>query len=232
LTPRGHRADHRGTAETPRHRNERLRSLIPGSAPLLWRARPGSGVVALTFDDGPDPDGTPAVLDAVAGTAAPATFFLVVERAVRHPHLVRRIVAGGHEVALHGDRHERLDRIGIGALARRLADARARLEDLSGQRVRHHRPPFGLLSWRALQAARRADLRVVLWSHQPRDWEPIGGDELVLRIGSCLVPGAIVLLHDGSDAYDEQGRATAAGLERTLPLLADRSLHPVVCGAL
>jgi peptidoglycan/xylan/chitin deacetylase (PgdA/CDA1 family) len=220
------------SADTPRHRNERLRAFIPGSAPLLWHARAEAGVVALTFDDGPDPDGTPAVLDALAAFDATATFFVVGERAVRHPSLVRRIVSGGHEVALHADRHERLDRVAVGPLTRRLTDARARLEDQTGRPVRHHRPPFGRLSWRGLQAARRAGLRVVLWSHNPCDWEPAVQDELERRLRDCLVPGAIVLLHDGSDAFDGQGRATASAMKRALPSVVERSLRPVPCTAL
>lgn len=195
----------------------RRRSRLPGSAGLTTSVPPPA--VALTFDDGPDPVGTPAVLEALGSTRA--TFFLLVDRAEAHRELAREIVDRGHSVGLHGLGHEPVDRIGAGVLSVRLRDGASRLEHLCGCAVSLFRPPFGRAAWRTFRAARRARLEMVLWSHDPRDWEPGGA----ARIGACIVPGAVVLLHDGSLEYPSQGRETAEALARIIPGASARNLR-------
>lgn len=210
----------------------RRRSHLPGSARLVWRASRDGLTVALSFDDGPDPEGTPAILEVLGEAGIAATFFLLAERAERFPELVSRLVGEGHDVGLHADRHVALDREPIRPLARRLIRARRRLEELSGGAVRLHRPPFGRLSWRGLQAARLAGLDVVLWSHSPRDWDPDTTPPLAERLAACLEPGALVLLHDAAGTFPHQGRATAAALRRALPAIRSRGLRAVPVSAL
>jgi peptidoglycan/xylan/chitin deacetylase (PgdA/CDA1 family) len=182
--------------------------------------------VWLTFDDGPDPEGTPAVLDALASAGAVATFFLLTSKAAQAPGMVGRIVAAGHEVALHSDVHDPLDRVPIRPLAVRLSKARDDLAGIAGRPVTWHRPPYGRVSWRLLQAARQAAMGVALWSHDPRDWEPRAPRELARDLEACLQPGAIVLLHDGSDGFPGQGRHTAEVVAEVLPQLGDLGLRP------
>lgn len=162
------------------------------------------------------------MLGALAASRARGTFFVLTDRAESDPILAREIVAAGHEVALHGDRHERLDRIGTEALADRLRRARARLEQIAQAPVAYFRPPFGRASLRTFRAARRAGMQLALWSHDPRDWEP-GAEQ---RIERCLVEGAVVLLHDGSELVAGQAMRTAEALERCLPAAIARGLVP------
>jgi peptidoglycan/xylan/chitin deacetylase (PgdA/CDA1 family) len=176
---------------------------------------PSGGAMALTFDDGPHPEGTPAVLEVLARHGVAATFFLLAAEAVEHPSLVTAIVAGRHEVALHSDVHVALDRLPIAVVAGRLAAARDVVVAAAGgsATVRFHRPPFGRLSWRGLQAARRVGLEVAMWSHDPGDWrDDLSPASRLANVTASMVPGAIVVLHDGAPT----GVATAAALDEVL----------------
>ena len=199
-------------------------ALVPNPAPAGWRARlPGSAPilvelgneepqVALTFDDGPDPVGTPAVLDALDALDSVATFFVLADRVAADPGLARELVARGHGVGLHADRHDRLDRSSMTEVRDRLSGARAQVEDVVGRPVTLHRPPFGRLSWRMLQVCGSMGLRVVMWSHDPGDWRGIDEPALSCLLRQCLVPGAIVLLHDGNTGATTTASAlTASG---------------------
>ncbi|MEA3076794.1 MAG: hypothetical protein QOF60_1702 [Actinomycetota bacterium] len=169
--------------------------------------------MGLTFDDGPDPRGTPAVLDALRAAGAKATFFVLSSLVTVHPDVARQVVADGHELGVHADVHERLDRLAIAELARRLAAAKATVEDATGAAVRFHRPPFGRLSWRGLQAATRAGMEVALWSHDPGDWrESTTAEGLRANLRASLEPGAIVLLHDGADGAVDMAASLSAEL--------------------
>jgi peptidoglycan/xylan/chitin deacetylase (PgdA/CDA1 family) len=185
-----------------------------------------SGQLALTFDDGPHPEGTPAVLSVLERHGLVATFFLLASAAREHAALVRAVVDGGHEVALHADVHTALDRLPIGVVARRLAAARDEVERVAGPRpvpLRFHRPPFGRLSWRTLQAVRRIGLEVAMWTHDPGDWrDDLASDSLEANLAASLVGGAVVLLHDGAST----GVATAAALDAVLSTSSSASPWP------
>jgi peptidoglycan/xylan/chitin deacetylase (PgdA/CDA1 family) len=182
---------------------------------LAGRGRPGG--VALTFDDGPHPDGTPAVLDALAGLGWRATFFLLGSQARRYPDVARAVVAAGHEVGLHGDAHRNHLGRPAGWVRRDLARGLASVEEATGVRPRWFRPPYGVLSGGSLRATRALGLRPVLWSAWGRDWEAPGADAVVATLRRGLREGGTLLLHD-SDCTSTPGswRSTAAAL----PLLA------------
>ena len=152
-------------------------------------------VVALTYDDGPDPDGTPAVLDALANLKVHATFFVLVERAEAHPVLLRRILAEGHEIALHGIDHSRLtEQSDVHGL---LADGKRRLEAVAGTPVRLFRPAYGSQSLATFTATRRAGLDPVVWGPTVEDWVDGPAGEVAARALPALHEGAVILLHDG-----------------------------------
>jgi len=139
-------------------------------------------VVALTYDDGPEPGETELVLDALAEAGAHATFFQLVYRAEQHPDLVRRVVAAGHEVALHGIDHTRLTTLPAADVARLVAAGKRRLEAVAGRPVRLFRPAYGSQTLRTYAAARRAGLDVVVWGPYAEDW----------RDGSAAVTRALL----------------------------------------
>lgn len=159
--------------------------------------RTAEPVVALTYDDGPEPGETDAVLDALAEAGVHATFFQLVYRAERHPEVVRRVVAAGHEVALHGIDHTRLTQLPAAEVTRRLADGKRRLAAVAGRPVRLFRPAYGSQTLRTYAAVRRARLDVVVWGPSTADWRDGGPAEVAGRALGSVVPGAIVLLHDG-----------------------------------
>ena len=187
-------------------------------------------VVALTYDDGPDPERTPEVLDALAEYGVRATFFLLAERARRHPDVVARLVADGHEIGLHGDDHARLSALPAREAVRRVKAARAALEDVAGRPVALYRPAYGAQTLGMLVGTRALGLDVVLWSAWARDWEPGTPEQAAHRAAEGVHPGAVVLLHDASAEADPGERPDPA---RTTALLLDRlaeerwTAHPV-----
>jgi peptidoglycan/xylan/chitin deacetylase (PgdA/CDA1 family) len=179
--------------------------------------RGGTDGVALTFDDGPDPAGTPAVLEALDRLGWRATFFLLGSQARRHPDVARAVAGAGHEVALHGDVHRNHLARTAAWVHRDLTRGLAAVEAATGVRPRWFRPPYGVLSGGSLRAARALGLRPVLWSAWGRDWEAPGPEAVVATLQRGLRGGGTLLLHD-SDCTSAPGswRSTAAAL----PLLA------------
>jgi peptidoglycan/xylan/chitin deacetylase (PgdA/CDA1 family) len=178
--------------------------------------------VALTFDDGPHAEGTPAVLDELARGGASATFFLVGEQVVQRPALAREIVAAGHEVAVHGYRHTLLLRRRVRELAEDLDRAVAAIADATGVEPVLYRPPYGVFSSGGLAHVRTRGWRPLLWSTWGRDWERRAtAQSIARRATKGLRAGDVVLLHD-SDAYSSDGSwlRTAAALPSVLEAVA------------
>lgn len=189
----------------------------------------GSGAVGLTFDDGPHPSGTPAVLEALRDAGARATFFVVGEQLRAHASVALEIVAAGHRLAVHGDRHVCTSLRTPGALRTDLDRCAALVEELAGARTARYRPPYGIFSPFALAESRRRGWTPLLWSRWGRDWAagatPAG---IARRATSGVGEGDVVLLHD-ADHYSAAGswRRTAGALPRILDELAARGLRAV-----
>jgi peptidoglycan/xylan/chitin deacetylase (PgdA/CDA1 family) len=152
--------------------------------------------LALTFDDGPDPVWTPRVLDALGEVGARATFFLIAPRAARRSELVARMLDEGHAVGLHCDVHVRHGARDEAWLHHDTATALERLAAL-GVQPTLWRAPWGELAPWTPRVAVEHGLRLVHWSTDTHDWRGDAAAEMLERIRSGLVPGAIVLAHDG-----------------------------------
>jgi peptidoglycan/xylan/chitin deacetylase (PgdA/CDA1 family) len=212
--------------------------VLPGAAQLWPRLRDALGVehrtaggtgYALTFDDGPHAQGTPSVLDVLAAAGVRASFFLVGEQLRRNPSLGREILAAGHVIGLHCDRHRNLLRLAPPQVRADLDRAQATIEDLTGRSPVLYRPPYGLLNASALRLARRRGWRTMLWSDWGRDWEPQAtAASIASRVTEDASEGAVLLLHDADD-YGSPGswRRTAEALPLVLERLAERGLEPV-----
>lgn len=151
-------------------------------------------VVALTFDDGPDPASTPRLLDILEAHHARATFFMVGVRAQRHPELVARVAAGGHVIGNHSWDHPSFPLI---SGRERREQIRACGLALAPYGHRLFRPPFGdqdLASW---LDARWMGYRVVAWNVPAWDWEDYDGPSIVNTVTTELKPGDVMLFHDG-----------------------------------
>jgi peptidoglycan/xylan/chitin deacetylase (PgdA/CDA1 family) len=189
----------------------------------------GSDAVGLTFDDGPHRLGTPAVLEALAAAGAGATFFVVGEQARRDPGIVREVVAAGHRLAVHGDRHRPLPLVGPRALRADLDRCAALVAELGGRPPQRYRPPYGVFTPAALLEARRRGWTPLLWSAWGRDWRARAtGASIAALVTRAARGGDVVLLHD-SDHYStpQSWRATAAALPRILDELGARGLRAV-----
>jgi peptidoglycan/xylan/chitin deacetylase (PgdA/CDA1 family) len=202
----------------------------PLRGPLGIEDRTASGHgYALTFDDGPHPQGTPAVLHALARAQVTATFFLVGEQVARDPALAGEIVAAGHRVGVHCNRHRNLLRLTPPQVREDLARAQALIEDATGRRTECYRPPYGVLNAYALWHARARGWRTLLWSHWGRDWEARATPASILaRVTDGAGAGSVLLLHDADD-YGAPGswRNTAAALPRIIDTLELRGLRAV-----
>jgi peptidoglycan/xylan/chitin deacetylase (PgdA/CDA1 family) len=186
----------------------------------------GAGGVALSFDDGPHPQGTPAVLEILREAGAVATFFLAGEQVARRPALAAEIVAAGHRVELHCHRHRNQLRLTPRELLEDAERARATIEDAAGQEVADYRPPYGIFSAAGLRAIRSRGWRPVLWSLWGRDWTRRATPaSIAARASSRARAGDILLLHD-ADYYSAPGSwvRTVAALPVILHELDARGL--------
>jgi peptidoglycan/xylan/chitin deacetylase (PgdA/CDA1 family) len=193
------------------------------------RTASGTGV-AVTFDDGPHAQGTPAVLNVLADHDARATFFLVGEQVSRCPSIAAEIVAAGHEIGLHCHRHRNLLRLAPWQVREDLRRAQATIEDATGVSPALYRPPYGILNATALRLARRAGQRTLLWSHWGRDWQARATPESIsARVTGSVGEGSVLLLHDADD-YSAPGswQRTALALPRVLDTLGERGLEVVM----
>ena len=183
-------------------------------------------VVALTFDDGPHPEGTPAVLEVLAAAGARATFFLVGEQVERNPSLAAEIVAAGHGVASHGHVHRNQLRRTPSELREDLRRAHGVIAEATGTEPRLYRPPYGIFSWPGLALMRDGTWRPLLWSRWGRDWTAHATPEsIAAKLTGQVAAGDVLLLHD-ADTYSSAGshERTAAALPRVFDELARRGL--------
>lgn len=197
--------------------------------PGVERVEPGKRAV-LTFDDGPDssPGATPAVLEALDAAGAKATFFLVGEQMATAPGLVREMLAQGHEIGVHGQRHFRHDRVPTAESVADIEAGHAAVAEVTGSSPRFYRPPYGKLTQAGFETCRRLGLEIAYWSTWGLDWEPLPSERIARRVVRDLDDGAIVLLHDSSRyAIRSSAAATARSIEAIAAHAASRQLELV-----
>src|SRR5438309_176588 len=177
----------------------------------------GAGAIAITIDDGPDPDITPRVLALLEAHGAQATFFCIGERVARHPGLAREIVRCGHAIENHSQRHlHRFSLLGPRALAQEIGRAQQSIAAATGEVARFFRAPAGLRNPFLEPVLARANLRLVSWTR--RGFDTLSGSpaRVLGRLTRHLQSGDILLLHDGHAARTAAGGAV---ILEVLPLL-------------
>ena len=190
------------------------------------------GEIALTFDDGPDPEVTPKVLDLLDAHGARASFFCIGERAAAHPALVREIITRGHRVENHSARHPMwFGFYGPMRMAREIALAQAWLTAAAGVAPRYFRAPMGIRNPLLAPVLAHLGLGYVSWSRRGFDAVTDDAERVFERIARGLRAGDIVLLHDGPTPYAGLRSAGAPAvltvLPRLLSLLAERQWRAV-----
>jgi peptidoglycan/xylan/chitin deacetylase (PgdA/CDA1 family) len=175
--------------------------------------------VTLTFDDGPDPEVTPPLLDLLDAHGVRATFFCIATRAERHAALAREIVARGHDVQNHSDRHRHdFSLRGPRALAAEIGAAQQRLADVTGTAPHCFRAPAGLRNPLLDPVLHRLGLHLVSWTRRGFDTRDTDAARVQARLARGLAAGDILLLHDGHARRTAHGRPVL--LEVLPPLLA------------
>jgi peptidoglycan/xylan/chitin deacetylase (PgdA/CDA1 family) len=188
------------TAVRPRSWRQFLRRGLAAVLPWRWyivRGPVHGGSVCLTFDDGPDPEHTPRLLDVLGRYRVPATFFVIGEKAQRHPEIVRRIAAEGHVVGHHSFHHTEPMRTSARQLLAEVRQTRELLGTLLDEPPSLFRPPYGALTWAKLWGLWRAGQTVVLWSVDPKDYACGSADEVRDRLRRQPPrSGDVILMHD------------------------------------
>lgn len=155
--------------------------------------------IALTFDDGPVPYRTPALLDLLNETGVRATFFVVGKQAAANPDIVRRMKAEGHETASHTWSHRNLTRLSRVEILQELSAARDVVSDITGTTCRYFRPPGGNINAGVSSAATLLGMTPVMWTYNAGVTEGMPVEEMVPRYVMAAKPGAIYLVHNGTD---------------------------------
>ena len=191
-------------------------------------------MVAITFDDGPSPEWTPGVLDALRDGGARATFFALGRQVRAHPDIARRIVAEGHELASHGDDHSLLVFAGPRAIVHQFRAAESALTDaVDGKASKLFRAPHGFRNPFVSAVAGNQGYRMVGWHGAVFDTARPGVDAIVARCRNVLRPGAILLLHDGDGSGQGGDRGqTVEAIPHILASARERGLEPVTVSQL
>lgn len=150
-------------------------------------------VVALTFDDGPDPTDTPDVLDILKEKKVRATFFVLGQAAQSNPYLLKRLVNEGHEIGNHSFNHDYQQR----HLVEEMNQTDKEVFAATGTHTYFYRPPGGFLSKSQLEIIKGNGHVVALWSVDSKDWRNPGIKQIVDNVIKHVFPGAIILMHDG-----------------------------------
>lgn len=216
--------------------------LILGIATMLPRSRllgpnmirlPAAAIrrqeVALTFDDGPDPEITPRVLDLLDQYGAKASFFCIASRVTAHPELAREIIRRGHSVENHSLRHPNTFAFFSPAAQQREIDAaQATIYAVTGRAPQFFRAPMGFRNPFLIPLVERANLRYVSWARRGYDTVARHPEPVVQRLQRGLAAGNILLLHDGCATRQNTGAPVILEvLPRLLEQLQARSLKAV-----
>jgi peptidoglycan/xylan/chitin deacetylase (PgdA/CDA1 family) len=202
-----------------------------------WRAYPGiervpgENRVVLTFDDGPDEDATPAVLDALEEAGIKATFFVVGEQLMRHHAIARQTALAGHELALHGFTHRRHSELIPPDARDEIPRGVGAFEAVVGSKPRFFRPPYGRFSEHSYEACGALGLEPAYWSAWGLDWYDIEAGEVADLVTRDLDAGTIVMLHD-SPRYGHRASArnTAEAVPAIAAVAAERGLEWATLG--
>lgn len=190
--------------------------------------------VALTFDDGPDPEVTPSILDTLAVAGARATFFVIGRHLEKHRDIGARALREGHELGNHSWMHSYLQNFyRTDQQKSDVARSTRLIQELSGSHAEPlYRAPIGLKSPPLARVAHARKLKVVAWSLHSRDTLSRDADATARRVLSRIGPGDIVLMHDGHERDGRHRHLAAAALPLILRGLRERGLSSVTVSEL
>jgi chitooligosaccharide deacetylase len=204
----------------------------------VYAVRTTKPLVGLTFDDGPDPDFTPKVLDILDSFGVTATFFVVGANAAAAPELVQQAERAGHEIANHTQHHPELQRLRGAAVTAEIRDGQRSIVAQGVGAPALFRPPKGYTTATVAKAARRNGLRTVFWTQCVEHYLHVAGRTATARlIAADVKPGSIILAHDGGTIVGTHQQrynrsASVAALPALIRGLQARGLQPVAMSSL
>jgi peptidoglycan/xylan/chitin deacetylase (PgdA/CDA1 family) len=199
---------------------------------VSWRARTKEPRIALTFDDGPNRDVTPKLLEVLNKHGIRASFFLIGRHLENNISLARELVEAGHEVGNHTYSHPVLWRLADTQINQEIARTDELLKGLDGAVPRFLRPPMGMFSKRILNLIEGAGYHTVVGDVYPRDSHLPGKNKIVERTMSRVTNGSIIILHDGGNSGHVDRGQTLWAVERMIPKLKDRGFQFVTLSKL
>ena len=183
-------------------------SILPGA--FQWRLEDGAHS-ALTFDDGPNPEYTPRILDLLAEHGVKATFFVVGARIEKFPDVLRRVAAEGHAIGSHTQSHRELPALSREELSWELATCRQNIAEVAGVDTRLVRPPRGRISLLALHRVKALGYKLVHWSRTYSDYRCDGREALLARMRPQPPRARDIILHHDTTQH------TVEALQDMLP---------------
>jgi len=166
---------------------------------ILWRKNTKNNHVALTFDDGPNPEFTPKLLAVLKEKNIKASFFLIGENIEKYPEVVKQIYAEGHDIGNHGYSHQYMTQLKKYELKNEIIKTSKCLANL-GIECRLFRPPYGAIQYKFLPLIWKLGFTIVMWSIDTRDFESKSAADVIERVEKAgLRGGDLLLLHDESD---------------------------------
>ena len=196
-----------------------VEAMLPGNyfyGPVFNEAVTSQRVVALTFDDGPYPPYTEQVLTVLKENAVPATFFLIGMNAEKHPDLVLKILAEGHQIGNHTYSHVDLLKLDRAQISSEIEKTQQVLNAITGHAPTIVRPPHGFRDAVVMDVMKEKNLRVVEWSVMCRDWVNPGVEAITSRTVDNVKSGSIILLHDGDGVAASASRAQTVEATRRI----------------
>ena len=170
-----------------------LKRLLSG---IIWEGTPESGAMAVTFDDGPDPDVTPAVLDACDKGGIRGTFFMLGENAARNPVIAKETAGRGHCIGNHSMTHRKLFLVKRQDVEDEIDAAQEIISDTTGVAPKWFRPPYGIFDYTCANVVRKRGLSMVLWTVLSGDYSDDSPERIMKTVKPFIRPGSIVVFHD------------------------------------
>lgn len=174
--------------------------------------------IAITFDDGPNPRYTPAILDALKTKGVKATFFVTGRHVQKYPEIAKRIAVEGHDIGNHTYSHRELVPATRQAVVWQVRQAARVIEEVTGRKTRLMRPPRGIYSNAVRQLLVEEGYQIVLWTVSGIDWRGVSAKRIARRVLRYAQPGGIILLHDGGALLRREGASRRNTVE-ALPLI-------------
>lgn len=199
-----------------------IRSQILGKT--IWRGKTDSEAIALTFDDGPSED-TESILNVLREYDVKATFFMVGSQVERLPDVARRVVREGHQIGNHSLSHSIYLYQAPSATRRELEESQQVIVRVTGVTPTVARPPCGVRTPAYFAAAHRLGLKTIQWTVAGFDWKPISAKEIAENVLKEVLPGSIVLLHDGDDTLKSKRVETVRALPMIIEGVRSRNLR-------